>query len=414
MAVLSGVALAALVAGQAAHAGGFALREQSAYGQGSSFAGMAAGGSLSSMFWNPATLSHVQGIEIEGVLTGVIPFAEVDYAAPAIAVPPTDADDIGEDAVVPAGYAAMRVNEQFVLGVGMNGPFGLATDYPDGPIKTFGVAGKADVFSLNFNPAISFQPTGWLALAVGAQIQYIDVDYTALGLPVLGITSLEGDDIAVGFTAGVTVMPFPGTEIGVGYRSFIDHELDGTLESQTLGVGFDATANGFDMPDLVSVGIRQRITDRFRVMAGAEWSNWSRFETVTVSIPGSDIPLPFDYEDGWFFSVGGEFDVMPNLSLRGGIGYELSPLDDGTRTFRLPDNDRLWLSAGASYHLNDRLSFDAGYSFIAADDTDILSAAAGGPIGNGPFSGSADTNIHIISAGVKLKLGGGLGGLAGR
>ena len=48
-----------------ANAGGFALREQSAFGQGSSFAGVAAGGSLSSMFWNPATMTQVPGMQIE-------------------------------------------------------------------------------------------------------------------------------------------------------------------------------------------------------------------------------------------------------------------------------------------------------------------------------------------------------------
>jgi long-chain fatty acid transport protein len=45
-----------------AQAEAFAVREQSAYGQGSAFAGMAAGGSLSAMFWNPATLADVEGI----------------------------------------------------------------------------------------------------------------------------------------------------------------------------------------------------------------------------------------------------------------------------------------------------------------------------------------------------------------
>jgi long-chain fatty acid transport protein len=109
---------------------------------------------------------------------------------------------------------------------------------------------------------------------------------------------------------------------------------------------------------------------------------------VDVSIPGSTIPLPFDYEDGWFFSVGAEFDVTQHLTLRGGVGYELSPLDDDTRTFRLPDSDRLWLSAGASYQ-----------------EADLVSAAAGGPPGNGPFSGEADSHVHILAAAVKVRLG---------
>jgi long-chain fatty acid transport protein len=145
-------------------------------------------------------------------------------------------------------------------------------------------------------------------------------------------------------------------------------------------------------------------------MAGAEWSNWSRFDTVEVSGAPAPIDLPFEYEDGWFFSVGGEFDVTERIAVRAGVGYELSPIDEDVRTYRLPDNDRLWLSAGASYKASERFSFDVGYSFLKAADTDLDASEAfggGGPDANGPFSGSADSHVHIISAAVKVKLGGG-------
>ena len=61
-------AMVAMVAGVAtAEAGGFAVREQSAYGQGSSFAGMAAPGDLiSSMFWNPAAVTTATGTDRRG------------------------------------------------------------------------------------------------------------------------------------------------------------------------------------------------------------------------------------------------------------------------------------------------------------------------------------------------------------
>src|SRR5450759_4785196 len=58
-----------------ANAGGLAVREQSAWGQGSSFAGVAAGGSLSAMFWNPATMTQIPGIQSESVLSGIMPYA---------------------------------------------------------------------------------------------------------------------------------------------------------------------------------------------------------------------------------------------------------------------------------------------------------------------------------------------------
>jgi long-chain fatty acid transport protein len=56
--------LAALTAGEAS-AGGLADREQSTTFQGTSFAGDAAGGALSSTFWIPAALSE-SGTPVRG------------------------------------------------------------------------------------------------------------------------------------------------------------------------------------------------------------------------------------------------------------------------------------------------------------------------------------------------------------
>jgi long-chain fatty acid transport protein len=74
-----------------------------------------------------------------------------------------------------------------------------------------------------------------------------------------------------------------------------------------------------------------------------QWSNWTRFEEAHLTVEDVEETLPFEWNDGWFFSLGGEFDVTDRLALRAGIGYELSPLDGENRSYRLPDNDRLWL-----------------------------------------------------------------------
>src|SRR5262245_24448923 len=110
--------LAALAAGIAtAQAGGFAVREQSAYGQGSSFAGMAApGDSISSMFWNPAAVTTVKSTTIEGDFTGVFPDSElnIDPARTPLDGPLArpaphfgNGGNVGESGFVPSGYLAM-------------------------------------------------------------------------------------------------------------------------------------------------------------------------------------------------------------------------------------------------------------------------------------------------------------------
>jgi long-chain fatty acid transport protein len=405
--VLAGccAAAASLVTISGAHGGGFAVRSQSAYGQGSSFAGIAAGGSLSSMFWNPANLADVHRIEIEAAGTAILPNVRVKLdPAPLLGFPGSNEGDIAEDVFVPSGYAAYRLNDRVVLGVGVNAPFGLATKYDgDSVLNQAGIAGKSEVFSVNLNPVASVELTNWLALALGAQVQYFDARLTRQALGPLGVSTLEGDDVGFGLTAGIKVTPRPGTAIGLGYRSSIHHDLDGTLKTPTAGT-FDVTYKGVNLPDLVTLGIRQRITDRLRVMAGAEWSNWSRFDTVKIRGGPAPIDLQFNYDDGWLFSVGGELDLTQRVSVRTGVGYELGPIDDNVRSYRIPDSDRLHLSGGVSYRLDERFSFDLGYSFVALEDMDIRAANAGGPDANGPFSGRADAHSHYISAAIKAKL----------
>jgi long-chain fatty acid transport protein len=388
----------------AARAGAFALRDQSAYGEGAAFAGIAAGGSLSSMFWNPASLSDVEGFDIEAVGTGFIGTVDVDVDPNGSGFPGSNEGNIARDALVPSGYLGYRLNERVIFGVGINSPFGLVTKYEsDSILYQTGVAGTSRVSSLNVNPAIAVDVTDWLAVAVGLQVQYFDARLTRQALGPLGIATLKGDDTGVGFTAGVKVVPLPGTEIGVGYRSAIDYDLDGTLKTQNAGT-FDVKAHGVDLPDIVTLGIRQRITDRLRVMAGAEWENWSRFDTVTVEGGPAPINLPFKYEDSWFLSVGAEYDLTPQVALRTGVGCEHSPIGDDQRSFRLPYNDGLRLSVGATYRYDEHFGLDLGYSFATVEDMQIRAADAGGPDANGPFSGHADTHVHYISLALKVKL----------
>src|SRR5215510_15281896 len=72
---LAGASLGAIALTTDAQAGGFFLHEQSAYFQGTSFAGAAAGGpSLSAMFWNPATITQQGlGLATESAFTWVAP-----------------------------------------------------------------------------------------------------------------------------------------------------------------------------------------------------------------------------------------------------------------------------------------------------------------------------------------------------
>ena len=46
----------------------------------------------------------------------------------------------------------------------------------------------------------------------------------------------------------------------------------------------------------------------------------------------------FRWRDGWLFALGGEYDWSPDLTLRTGVAYEVSPVDGATtRLVQDPD-----------------------------------------------------------------------------
>ena len=422
-----------------AHAGGFYIHEQSAYFQGSSFAGAAAGGpSLSSMFWNPATITQ-HGLGFSSETSGAVVLINSNIN-PIVATSSTGANlvplgrsgDIGKDAFLPSSYYVYGLNNMISFGLAMNAPFALRTQ-PNPIWSGLFYSQESEVKTININPNIAFKLTDWLSIGVGAQIQYFKVkldsafpgsgSFPPFGPLLPGQLRIDGNGWDFGFTAGLTITPTAWTTIGLGYRSQIDQKIDGDIfrppfilpVGATL-VGIPAAFVNFDatvpLPDVATASIRQKVTETVTLLGTVEWTNWSRLDTVPITVtstpvvpPGIPSALAFGWRDGWLFSGGVEYQWSPAMALRGGLGWEISPVTDATRGTRLPDKDRLWLSVGGTYNWNERLSFDLGYSHLFVDDA-AINLVPGNPTFNpalGTFIGVANGEVDIFSVALRYR-----------
>jgi long-chain fatty acid transport protein len=402
-----------IIASAQANAGGFAVREQSTYGQGTSFAGIAAGGALSSMFWNPATMTQFPGKGIEVGLSGLFPFAN-NTPLPGSTLFPLlgGTSDAGSDALLFNSYSTYQFSPNLWLGVAVNAPFGLRTSFPDIWAGRDYAANNSYLRTYNASPSLAYRFNDLISVGIGAQIQFARATLnrgitlpTQIG-PIFADTTLHGDDWAFGFTAGVTITPTPTTTIGIGYRSALNQKIDGSL---VLTGPLAQFSNGsihttVDLPDLVSLGVRQRVTPQLTLLGTAEWSNWSRIGTsellqasgAPVLVLGSPAAVEFQYKDGWFFSGGAEYQWSDRLTLRSGVAYEISPVTDRVRVPTIPDNNRIWASVGASWQVWKGFSFDLAYSHIWVKDPSInISAASGNPSFNGATTYIGDVNAHV-------------------
>jgi len=394
-----------------ANAGAFGLREQSTVGQGDAFAGVAAGGSLSSMFWNPATMTQTPGFGIEGNGTGILANVDQHPLPGSTLLGFGGAGDTGSPALLVSGYTSWQVNPNLWIGLSTNSPFGLSTNFND-PWAGRNYALSSSLMTYNATPSVALRINEWLSVGLGVQLQFGRTDVNlGLGATPGAHVNLNGSGWGYGLTAGVTVTPGPNTTIVVGWRSAVNQKIDGSLNVGAPRLSFSEAVNTtLNLPDIVNVGIRHRFNERWTVMGTAEWTNWSRIGTAVVNQAGppllGPVALPFRFRDGWFYSIGAEYVVDAKTTLRGGVGYEVSPITDRVRIPLLPDNDRVWLSAGASYKMLPNFIMDIGYSHIWVKDSNInISPTSGNPWFNpaAPISyvGNASVGINIYSVGFR-------------
>ena len=403
--LLAGASVAALAIAAVpynANAGGFALKERSAKAQGLSFAGSTAGsGGLSSLGFNPATLHFVEGTEVYGGLSFVFPQADGEVTVGG--VPTGETVDADRPAGLGYNYIGHRIDSQFAVGLGVYTPFGLVTQYEPNNWTGSGDGITSRLLTINIAPTVAWTPVENFTVAFSGNIIFANARLTTSDL------NIQGDTVSASFAAGIMWEPIEGTTIGLSYQHGYDLTLFGGAETPAApGVSFSASADA-ELPATISIGLVQDVTPEFRVMVEGQWQNWSVFDQIDISVPGAGISAadPQNYDDAFFVAVGVEYDFTPAITARFGVAYDQTPTVDsdfltgGTtfgRTVRVPDEDRIWISVGGSYDLNDHMTIDLGYSYLfALEDARVDLRTAPGT------SVIYDGGAHIFSIGGSMK-----------
>lgn len=410
-----GVGLAALVAGAgAAQAGGFAVREQSASSQGASFAGAAAGGDLSTMFWNSAGVTTSDGgFDSEGHYALILPGGNITAKAgtePALLAGPfaEESGSIGRAALVPASYYSYQlggIDPNLYVGLAINAPFGLTTEPEDSTWVGAQLARTTSLFTMNANPMVGYRLAPGFSIGAGAQVQYMEGRLTfATGTPLGPSSEFDGEDIGVGFTLGALLEPTQSTKIGIGYRSQVSSTLEGKLLLAGITPGYIDASVDVNTPDILTLSLRQSLTPSLRLLGTIEWTDWSDFQELQV-VSAAPIPvsIPAGWEDGWFYSLGLESVVSEQLTLRAGLAYEQSPITEPEqRLVGVPDANRTWVSLGATYAWSPSWRFDIGYSHVFFEDTELNRSGVGGAP---TLVADVEEQLDIVSFGYKYKWG---------
>ena len=379
-------AAAMMVAGAFAtqtYAAGFQLSEQSAIQMGRAMAGAGVvGDDLSAVHYNPAGMTLLSGTRMQA--TGTWVAVNLDYESHDGSV--TENGRL-KGQIIPAGFITHQINDSLWAGLGLTVPYGMGTEYGEGwEGKSRGT--ESMILTFDINPNLAWKVNEKLSVGGGISLQYAKAEL-GMGMGPMQ-ANVKGDSWAWGWNVGLMFQPVETVRLGLAYRSHIAHNAEGHTDVGPLNLTSDMKVR-IKTPDTVTLSATWEATDALRLSGTARWSKWSNFRTLDVqnldfTPPAlgayANGPVENNWDDTWFFSVGADYKLNGQWTVRGGVAYDQGPVENQYRMAVIPDTDRVWFSGGASYKYTDNLTFDFGATYIkGVGDTDLYDKVGGKKIG---------------------------------
>lgn len=351
-------------------------------------AGMAAGGVAiqhngAAIYHNPAELGAIDSYAGTLSLSPLKP----SFSAP---FPGGSKDSKSRIAPLFLIGAGMRLNEQFVIGLGAYTTAGFGTEYEN----VFGANQKITAFFLEVSPAVAFSPSKQLSFGLGYRISYAKLTSAlSVPLPDNSFGRVEQDQSGTSFTgihAGILYRPTSNLDLGLSYKNKIEPTLSGDMTAPgPVGPVTGEAETKFATPHRFAVGAAYKALDsKLLIAADAKYLLYkeanenleTRFETSVATMTQVQ---KLDWKNVFGFGVGAEYCVTEQVPLRAGYAFTQSATPkERPFAFLTPPGALHSVHVGGGVRL-EQWDIDAavvyGWGSSTVSASDLASDAPGGP-----------------------------------
>lgn len=398
------LAVAVAIVSTSAWSAGFQLNEFSSSGLGRAYSGEGAiADDAGNASRNPALIMMFDRPTFSAGAIFVDPGVDISGRSPTGAS--LNADNIAPTAWVPNLHFVAPINDQFGWGASVTSNYGLATEFSDNyAAGAFG--GKTDLETLNLNLSGAYRLDNHWSFGVGFDAVYAKAKIERyagdLGKIVAGsgalppplaqqvagipadtqIAYLKGDEWGFGWNAGILYELDKNNRYGFTYRSEVKIDFDGDYKSslpsaynQILGnfglpMGTNGSTTGgslsLHLPEMWELSGYNKVAPQWAIHYSLTYTSWSQFQELKATNSKGDTLFYKDesFRDAYRIALGTTYYMDDNWTFRTGIAFDDSPVPADKRSISIPDQDRFWLSAGATYAFNKDASVDAGISYM--------------------------------------------------
>jgi long-chain fatty acid transport protein len=345
---------------------GFYIPVQAPEATGRGNAWLATADTASAVYYNAAGLTQLGSPDLVVGAYSVRLGIEAETAA-------GDFDNDASWSLIPQIYGAVPVDDRLVAGFGLNTPFGLSTDW--GAATPFSpIANETELKYLTGWAVAGYKITDEWSIGGGFGLSYADARFIKTAAAPGDFSRFEGDDEGLCWTLSTRWQPHEQHSFGAVYRSETNFNLDGDADALGGAPGESAEL-GLITPATAAIGYAYTPCKEWSIEANIEWVNWEQLDTETLSKSSGNVPIAFNWDSNFIYSVGATRFLDGGWSVSAGYNYIENSIPDDTFTPGVSDADRHWLNFGVGRQWEE-FGFNFAYQY-AFSDRDV----SGSPFG---------------------------------
>ena len=408
--------LALGVSALSASANGFSLGAQDAFATARGGAFVATADNASAVYYNPAGLTQLEGVNVRGGIYGV--YLNPTFSPPSTAANSGNTYHIEDNlAAVPQVFGAYTPKDwPLSFGFGFYAPFGGNLSWPqDTGFRTVAISGSLKY--LAFNPVAALKLAPGFSIAAGAMANYasLDTDQGLIGSsgPLVNYFRFKGDGWGLGYNAGLLWQPFEQVSLGATFRSSTKITMEGRTDFELqpfIPHSVRSARADFEFPWTAVLGVSYRPTPKWNLEFDANYTDWSSFGKTTIyETPAPPYPMQpnvlvtFDWKASWMYQFGVTRYFDNGWHVSAGYVFDQNSVPDAYYSPLAVDLDRHFFSIGTGFK-GKRFDFDIAYQFgYGPAHTVTGSKPSSTP---GFYAGeNADGKYDFISHAVQLTVG---------
>jgi len=316
-------------------------------------------------------------------------------------------------------YFSRKYSDKIAYGLGIYTPYGNTVKWEKDWAGSH-LINEISLKTIYIQPTISYKIDDKYSVGVGINYVYGGVEFNRnlSSSPSLVGSDGERSNVTInaegisswGYNIGFLAKPIDKLRVGISYRSKVTMKAKGgdaefkSIPSSMLATYTDGKFDAdLVLPAELTIGIAYDMTPVTTIAFDINRTYWSAYKSLDIDFSDeaiTDSSNARNYRDANIYRFGIQHALRSNVTIRGGIYFDNSPIRNGYYAPETPRNDSTGFTAGLTYEVVKNLDLDFSYLYLRFKE---FNGSYDHIDGGASFGGRYKSTVHALGFGLNYR-----------